>query len=93
MSYAFPPELQRLVADGVASGECASEDEVLLEAMRLLRDRDAHWEEFRDRLRVRLDRLDRGEGLEFEDEAALRGFFDDVQARGRERFEAGRGGA
>jgi len=40
MSYAFPPELDRLVQKELATGVYASEDEVLLEAVRALRDRD-----------------------------------------------------
>ena len=40
MSYAFPPELDRLVRDKLASGDYGSEDELLLEAMRALIDRD-----------------------------------------------------
>jgi predicted transcriptional regulator len=40
MSYPFPPELDRLVRQKLASGEYTSEDEVLLEAMHALVDRD-----------------------------------------------------
>ena len=40
MSYAFPPELDRLVRQKLATGEYGSEDEVLLDAMRALQDRD-----------------------------------------------------
>jgi Arc/MetJ-type ribon-helix-helix transcriptional regulator len=39
MSYAFPPELDRLVREELATGEYASEDDLLLEAMNVLRDR------------------------------------------------------
>ena len=39
MSYSFPPELDRLVREGLATGEYASEDDLLLEALRALRDR------------------------------------------------------
>jgi predicted transcriptional regulator len=40
MSYAFPPALDRLVRDELATGVYRSEDEVLVEAMQALRDRD-----------------------------------------------------
>jgi putative addiction module CopG family antidote len=40
MSYVLPPELERLVKEELATGVYASEDEVLLEAMRALQDRD-----------------------------------------------------
>jgi predicted transcriptional regulator len=40
VSYPFPPELDQLVREGLASGGYASEDALLLEAMFALRDRD-----------------------------------------------------
>lgn len=40
MPYSFPPELDRLVREGLAAGEYASEDDLLLEAMLALRERD-----------------------------------------------------
>jgi|WetSurMetagenome_2_1015567.scaffolds.fasta_scaffold1000943_1 Arc/MetJ-type ribon-helix-helix transcriptional regulator len=40
MSYVFPPEIARLVREELAAGVYASEDEVLLEAMRALHERD-----------------------------------------------------
>ena len=41
MSYAFPPELQRLVREELATGTYCSEDDVLVEAIQALRERDA----------------------------------------------------
>ncbi|MGA2059034.1 MAG: hypothetical protein ABSG67_01030 [Thermoguttaceae bacterium] len=40
MSYTLPPDLERLVREELATGIYASEDEVLMEAMRALRERD-----------------------------------------------------
>jgi Arc/MetJ-type ribon-helix-helix transcriptional regulator len=40
MGYSFPPDLDRLIREGLASGEYASEDDLLLAAMQALRDRD-----------------------------------------------------
>lgn len=39
MPYSFPPVLEKLVSQEMASGEYNSEDEVLLEAMRSLREK------------------------------------------------------
>lgn len=41
MSYSFPPVLNRLVHEILASGAYRSEDELLIEAVQVLRDRDA----------------------------------------------------
>ena len=40
MSYPFPPVLDRLVREELATGVYSSEDDVLVEAMQALRDRD-----------------------------------------------------
>lgn len=40
MSYPFPPMRDRLVRDELATGIYNSEDDVLVEAMQALRDRD-----------------------------------------------------
>jgi Arc/MetJ-type ribon-helix-helix transcriptional regulator len=90
MSYSFSPELQQLVRQELAYGGYASEDELLLEAVRLLHQREEDLRRFKAQLQGRLDRLDHGEGLELEHEGALRAFFDDIQARGQQRFEASR---
>jgi len=86
MNYPFPPELHQLVQEGLASGDYSSEDNMLLEAMHLLRERDLHEQEFRAQLQTRIERLDRGEGIVLENEAALQRFFDDVQSRGMQRY-------
>ena len=86
MSYPFPQELHELVQEGMAMGSYASEDEVLLEAMRILRERDSREKEFRSQLQTRIGRLDRGEGIVLEGEGKLQRFFDDVQMRGMERY-------
>jgi Arc/MetJ-type ribon-helix-helix transcriptional regulator len=88
MSYSFSPELQQLVRQELAFGGYASEDELLLDAVRLLHQRGEDLRKFKAQLQGRLDRLDHGEGLELEDEAALRTFFDDIQTRGQQRYEA-----
>jgi predicted transcriptional regulator len=40
MSYSFPPILDQLVREELATGVYRSEDDVLVEAMQALRDRD-----------------------------------------------------
>ena len=40
MSYPFPPMLDQLVREELSTGAYRSEDEVLVEAMQALRDRD-----------------------------------------------------
>ena len=86
MSYSFPPELHQLVKEGLASGGYGSGDNILLEAMRLLRDRDNREQELRAEVQMRIDRLDRGEGIVLDGEDELRRFFNDIQTRGMQRY-------
>jgi putative addiction module CopG family antidote len=90
MSYAFPAELQQLVQNELASGNYASEDEVLLQAMRALREREAEIQRWRAEIQGRIDSLERGEGIELEDQQALRAFAEEVKAEGRRAYEADR---
>ena len=52
--------------------------------MRILQEITRHQEEFRRKVQIGADQLDRGEGIEL-DQEDLRAFFDDIQARGRQR--------
>jgi antitoxin ParD1/3/4 len=89
MSYAFPAELQRLVEDELATGSYADEDEVLLHAMRALQERKEGLRQWKAEIQRRLDSLDRGEGIELEDEKALRALAEGIKADGRRAYEAG----
>jgi Arc/MetJ-type ribon-helix-helix transcriptional regulator len=79
MAHVFSPDLQQLLQEELATGKYKSEDEVLLEAMKLLRDRETHLNQFRRNLKARLERLDRGEGQEFDDDE-LAAFMDEIEA-------------
>jgi Arc/MetJ-type ribon-helix-helix transcriptional regulator len=88
MSYAFTGELQQLVQIELAKGVYASEDELLLVAMKALREREQSYQQLRAEVQARIESLDRGEGIEFEDEAALRAFADEIKTEGRRFFMA-----
>ncbi len=79
MADVFSPELLQLVQQELATGRYKSEEEVLLEAMRLLRERDANLKRFRANLRARLDRLDAGDGVDLDD-GSLAAFLDEIEA-------------
>ena len=59
------------------------------EALRLLQVRRWRLEELRAEIQPALDRLDRGECIELDDES-LAGFFEDIKARGRARNKSRR---
>lgn len=79
-SDSFSPELQQLVQEQLASGEYASREDVLLEAVRLLADRNRKRQELRRELQVGRDQLDRGEGIGLHSDEALEAFLGEVKA-------------
>jgi putative addiction module CopG family antidote len=86
VAESLPPELQEFVERELATGKYHSREEVICDGLRLLRERRLY--ELREAIDAGLGQLDRGEGIELEDEQSLRAFFDDVMQRGRERLEA-----
>lgn len=81
-------ELDEFVSHEVQSGKYRSRDEVIAAGLRLLLDRERKLEWLRSEIQIGIDELDRGEGIELKDDAALRAYFDDIKARGRERLAA-----
>ena len=77
----IPPEFEPYVQEAIASGRYQSADEVVQEALRLLREKDSKFESLRADIKAGFDEIERGEGIEL-DEKGLRDLFDDVKARG-----------
>lgn len=84
----IPPELQQFVDRELASGHYQSAEEVLCAGLRLLQERRLH--DLRCDVQAGLNQLDRGEGIELEDEdePSLHAFFEDIKTRGRQRMKA-----
>jgi antitoxin ParD1/3/4 len=72
MSHGLPADLEQFVEQELASGKYASRDELVTEAVRLLRERERRLEELRQEVLPALERLDRGEYTEYDD-GSLRG--------------------
>ena len=85
MDVTLPPELERLIHYKVANGLYTSEDEVILEALRLLKDWDElrilAVEDLRREVQKDLDQLDRGEPVLLDSER--------IKAEGRRRLAEG----
>ena len=71
MNVSLSPELERRVAEKVASGLYTSASEVVREALRLLFEADElkarRLEQLNTDIKVGLDQLDRGEGVDGEE--------------------------
>lgn len=88
MTEAFPPDVQEYVRGEIAAGKYRNEEELLVEAVRFLRDSDVRLGRLREALRTRLAGLDRGDGIELEDDEALGAFFNQVEAEVHEELAA-----
>jgi antitoxin ParD1/3/4 len=87
MTVEIPADLQQFVHTVIDAGSY-DEAEVVGQAFRLLQERQRRIEELRQEIQPALDQLDRGEGIEINDEAELDAFFEDIKFRGRKRLEA-----
>jgi antitoxin ParD1/3/4 len=67
MNIALKLEQERFVQRKIESGRYSSIDEVILEAFRLLEERDNHYEQWlqstRQKIEAGISELDRGEGI------------------------------
>lgn len=89
MSETLSPEVEKLVQEHIDGQRFTSANEVLLVAMRLLKEyRQYYHQRLGTEIKEGFDQIERGEGIELEDDKALRAFFDNIQRRGRQRYEA-----
>jgi antitoxin ParD1/3/4 len=70
MNITLKPEEEQLIQEKLKSGKYETVYEVIVEALRLLEERDKHYEkwveETRKKVAVGLEQLDRGEGIDGE---------------------------
>jgi len=79
-------ELEQLVRQEMAAGKYASPDEMLLEAVRLLAERNRRRDALRQEVQIGRDQLDRGEYTDY-DEHSLRQRFEQLKERVQRRVE------
>lgn len=75
----LPEEFVQFVDREVASGKFRSQDEVVVEGLRLLQNRERRLDALRADLQVGLDQLDAGQGIEIQGDAAHRKLFADLR--------------
>ncbi len=80
MSTSLPHDLQHFVQQEVASGKYRSEEDVVCEGLRLLREREGRLQALREDIEPALEQLDRGEGGPLDAES--------IKTRGRKRLAA-----
>lgn len=80
LTETFPPDVQQFVRQEIAAGNFRSEQELVVQAVRSLRDSEENFKRFRREVQEAVDSLDRGEGIELEGDEALEKFFDEIEA-------------
>lgn len=92
IAQSFPPELERFVEEQIAAGNYQSEQDLVVSAVRVLRDVQTRRREFHEDVRLGMEQLKQGDFTEY-DEAGLCRLFDELEQIARNRADAGgRGG-
>lgn len=89
MTQTLPPELERFVEQEIANGQYRNREELLAAAVGLLRERQLRLDELRLEVQEGFEQIRRGEAIVLRDDEELRGFFEDIKDRGRERYQSG----
>jgi putative addiction module CopG family antidote len=78
MTIEIPPEHQQFVRAAIASGQFASEAQVVGEALRLLEEQGRQADYLREEMRLGLSDLERGDYVEWDD-ASLKTLLEQVK--------------
>ncbi len=89
MTVEIPVEFQQFVDSVIGRGSFKSEADVVGTALGLLREHERRIEDLRREIHPALERLDRGEGTEFDD-AGLDAFFEEIKAQEPAQGPSGR---
>lgn len=87
MTVEISADLQQFVHQVIDNGIYKNENDVVDQALRLLQQRQKKIEELKREVQPALDELDRGEGIEL-DENELDAFFENIKATGKAELDA-----
>jgi Arc/MetJ-type ribon-helix-helix transcriptional regulator len=88
LAPSFPPDVTRFIDKQVAVGNYASQEDVVVDAVRILREVQVKQRQFHEDVRLGMEQLERGEYTEY-DEAGLRQLFDDLKQNIQESAKRG----
>jgi Arc/MetJ-type ribon-helix-helix transcriptional regulator len=81
MQVSSSEKLEELIQSELATGEYANREDLLMAALYALREEREHLQAFREQLARRIAEVDRGEGIEFNDEGEMRAFMDGLDRK------------
>ncbi|MEX2141566.1 MAG: type II toxin-antitoxin system ParD family antitoxin [Pirellulales bacterium] len=76
MIESLPSDIQHFIQAQVSAGKYSSEADVVIEAVKLLRDQEENYQRFRAEVQRRLKSLDEGNYIELNGDEELAQFFD-----------------
>ncbi len=85
MNVSLTPQLEKMIASKVKAGMYQTASEVIREALRLLKERDAEKARVRREVAAGLAQIQRGEYFEY-DEKGLKQLATEIKAKGREQL-------
>lgn len=88
MTNNLPPDLAAFVEAKVAAGEFATTDDVIVEGVRLMHDREERVAKLRIELQKGQDDIEQGRYIVFKSAADIDAFFDEKLRALREKYEA-----
>lgn len=86
-SVTLPVELSQFVEQQIARGAYMTEDDLIQSAVQLLYDREQETARLQAAAAVAIESLDRGEGIELQDDDELREFMEELKRECRAEFE------
>ncbi len=88
MTVSIPKDLEDYVQSKVASGQCASQEALIAEALRVYRKIEESHAELRASVEEARRDHDRGDYVALKSEVEIRAFFDDIAALGRSQLDS-----
>ena len=85
----LPADVAHFIQQEIASGRYRSEDELVLDAVKVLRELKERHRTLCDDIEKGLRELDEGRGIHISGDEQLRRFMDEVKAEGRQRLAQG----
>lgn len=86
MSITIPSELKQFVDREIASGKFRSHEEVVSEALRLLRNREEKLDRLRSDIQLGIEQLESGEFITIQSPQEQAALLDRIKARGRDEL-------
>jgi putative addiction module CopG family antidote len=84
INLSLPADIEQFVHQAVADGKYPNEQEVVTDAIRLLRDSKVRHQRLRLEIDEALAGVDRGEGIELDSDESLAAFFDELEEDARQ---------